>query len=163
RITIHEPTRALTTAEETTDTNEDTIGPPAEAAKPRGTEIAALMTPPRMETTRIEPRRDHRWPRVIRQLLERPPTALAFSIMIADTTNVAIASMRMRPKFTVGNEVGGTPPNPPPTKTVPKMANERTAESAPVAAPRARYTTKNGRKFFVYTSNIPESMSEKVA
>src|SRR2546426_7734843 len=70
-------------SEETTDTNADTIGPPAEAAKPRGTEIAALMTPPRMETMRIEPRRDHRWPRVIRQLLERPPTALAFSIMIA--------------------------------------------------------------------------------
>src|SRR5206468_12349211 len=66
RITIHEPTRALTTAEETTDTNADTIGPPAEAAKPRGTEIAALMTPPRMETMRIEPRRDPRWPRVIR-------------------------------------------------------------------------------------------------
>src|SRR2546427_401692 len=78
-----EPTKALIRAEERTDTKADTMGSPAEEAKARGTEITVAMTPPRMDTMRIAPNRDHRWPRLIRQLLERPPTAFAFSIMIA--------------------------------------------------------------------------------
>jgi len=36
-----------------------------------------------MPVTRIAPNSDHRWPFVICQLRESPPTALSFSIMIA--------------------------------------------------------------------------------
>src|SRR5438445_13387017 len=80
-MTIHEPTRALARADETTDTKPVTMGSPAKVANVRGTEIAALMAPARRDETRIAPSRDHRWRRVICQLLESPPTALAFSIM----------------------------------------------------------------------------------
>src|SRR3989454_5901188 len=83
RMTVHEPTKALIRAEERTDTKADTMGSPAEEAKARGTEITVPITPARMDAMRIAPNRDQRWPRVIRQLLERPPTAFAFSIMIA--------------------------------------------------------------------------------
>src|SRR2546430_14035734 len=62
-------------------------------------------------------------------------------VRVADTTDVAIASIRMRPKFTVGNEVGGGAAHPPPTKTGPKMGDERAAERTPGAAARGRYTT----------------------
>src|SRR5712664_286430 len=82
RMTIHEPTNALTSAEETTETNDATTGPPADPTRPRGNEIAPEMTVTRRPVTRIAPKSDHRWPFVICQLRESPPTALSFSIMI---------------------------------------------------------------------------------
>src|SRR6266581_2510419 len=66
-----------------TESNAATIGPPTDPTRFRGKEMAAVMTPARMKVTRIAPSSDHRWPRVICQLRESPPTALSFSIMIA--------------------------------------------------------------------------------
>src|SRR5207249_11572303 len=84
-------------------------------------------------------------------------------VRMAEKTNAATAQRRRRPKFKVGSDVGARPPKPPPTKTAPRMANERTTESTPVAAPRAKYTTKNGTQVVVHTPNRPDSMSENVA
>jgi len=42
RMTIQEPTNALTNAEETTETNAATIGPPADPMRRRGNEIATV-------------------------------------------------------------------------------------------------------------------------
>jgi len=59
-------------------------------------------------------------------------------VRITEMAKVAINERTRSPKSTVGRVVEGTPKKPPPGETVPKMAYETTAPSAPVAAPRAR-------------------------